>query len=180
MELSFDFILVCLVLEKYLDNFNVFMEWELKVVYIIVLQEWLCLVCCSDVYFELVWWYLVMFWVMFVWLLDYVVNIVDSNGNMVLYYFVFYVNFFVVQQLFDSGVCKVDKQNCVGCSFIMFIVLVILKIQYDIEIVFQFFWFGDINVKVSQVGQMVLMLVVSYGWVDVVKVLLVCEVDINV
>ncbi|XP_020037025.2 KN motif and ankyrin repeat domain-containing protein 2 isoform X1 [Castor canadensis] len=180
MELSPDLISACLALEKYLDNANALTERELKVAYTTVLQEWLRLACRSDAHPELVRRHLVTFRAMSTRLLDYVVNIADSNGNTALHYSVSHANFPVVQQLLDSGVCQVDKQNRAGYSPIMLTALATLKTQDDIETVVQLFRLGDVNAKASQAGQTALMLAVSHGRVDVVKALLACEADINV
>uniref|UniRef100_A0A8C5KWL2 KN motif and ankyrin repeat domain-containing protein 2 n=1 Tax=Jaculus jaculus TaxID=51337 RepID=A0A8C5KWL2_JACJA len=180
MELSPDLISACLSLEKYLDNPNALTERELKVAYTTVLQEWLRLACRSDAHPELVRRHLVTFRAMSARLLDYVVNIADSNGNTALHYSVSHANFPVVQQLLDSGVCRVDKQNRAGYSPVMLTALAALKTQDDIETVIQLFRLGDVNAKASQAGQTALMLAVSHGRVDVVKALLACEADVNV
>ncbi|XP_069334670.1 KN motif and ankyrin repeat domain-containing protein 2 isoform X1 [Eulemur rufifrons] len=180
MELSPDLISACLALEKYLDNPNALTERELKVAYTTVLQEWLRLACRSDAHPELVRRHLVTFRAMSAQLLDYVVNIADSNGNTALHYSVSHANFPVVRQLLDSGVCQVDKQNRAGYSPIMLTALATLKTQDDIETVLQLFRLGNVNAKASQAGQTALMLAVSHGRVDVVKALLSCEADVNV
>ncbi|XP_004689070.1 PREDICTED: KN motif and ankyrin repeat domain-containing protein 2 isoform X2 [Condylura cristata] len=180
MELSPDLVSACLSLEKYLDNPNALTERELKVAYTTVLQEWLRLACRSDAHPELVRRHLVTFRAMSVRLLDYVVNIADSNGNTALHYSVSHANFPVVRQLLDSGVCQVDKQNRAGYSPIMLTALATLRTQDDIETVLQLFRLGDVNAKASQAGQTALMLAVSHGRVDVVKALLACEADVNV
>nr|KAF6480491.1 KN motif and ankyrin repeat domains 2 [Molossus molossus] len=180
MELSPDLISACLALEKYLDNPNALTERELKVAYTTVLQEWLRLACRSDAHPELVRRHLVTFRAMSSRLLDYVVNIADSNGNTALHYSVSHANFPVVRQLLDSGVCQVDKQNRAGYSPIMLTALATLKTQDDIETLLQLFRLGDVNAKASQAGQTALMLAVSHGRVDVVKALLACEADVNV
>ena len=74
-----------------------------KVAYTTVLQEWLRLACRSDAHPELVRRHLVTFRAMSSRLLDYVVNIADSNGNTALHYSVSHANFPVVRQLLDSG-----------------------------------------------------------------------------
>ncbi|XP_030879172.1 KN motif and ankyrin repeat domain-containing protein 2-like [Leptonychotes weddellii] len=84
-------------------------------------------------------------------LLDYVVNIADSNGNTALHYSVSHANFPVVRQLLDSGVCQVDKQNRAGYSPIMLTALATLKTQDDIETILQLFRLGNVNAKASQV-----------------------------
>ncbi|XP_054418219.1 KN motif and ankyrin repeat domain-containing protein 2 isoform X2 [Pteronotus mesoamericanus] len=180
MELSPDLISACLALEKYLDNPNALTERELKVAYTTVLQEWLRLACRSDAHPELVRRHLVTFRAMSSRLLDYVVNIADSNGNTALHYSVSHANFPVVRQLLDSGVCQVDKQNRAGYSPIMLTALATLKTQDDMETLLQLLRLGNVNAKASQAGQTALMLAVSHGRVDVVKALLACEADVNV
>lgn len=180
MDLSPDLISACLALEKYLENPNALTERELKVAYTTVLQEWLRLACRSDAHPELVRRHLVTFRAMSVRLLDYVVNIADSNGNTALHYSVSHGNFPVVRQLLDSGVCQVDKLNRAGYSPIMLTALATLKTQDDIETILQLFRLGNVNAKASQAGQTALMLAVSHGRVDVVKALLACEADVNV
>lgn len=179
MELSPDLISACLALEKYLENPNALTERELKVAYTTVLQEWLRLACRSDAHPELVRRHLVTFRAMSARLLDYVVNIADSNGNTALHYSVSHANFPVVRQLLDSGVCQVDKLNRAGYSPIMLTALATLKTQDDMETILQLFRLGNVNAKASQAGQTALMLAVSHGRVDVVKALLACEVDVN-
>ncbi|XP_023602601.1 KN motif and ankyrin repeat domain-containing protein 2 isoform X2 [Myotis lucifugus] len=154
MELSPDLISACLALEKYLDNPNALTERELKVAYTTVLQEWLRLACRSDAHPELVRRHLVTFRAMSSRLLDYVVNIADSNGNTALHYSVSHANFPVVRQLLDSGVCQVDKQNRAGYSPIMLTALAALKTQDDIETLLQLFRLGDVNAKASQFAPM--------------------------
>lgn len=179
MDLSPDLISACLALEKYLENPNALTERELKVAYTTVLQEWLRLACRSDAHPELVRRHLVTFRAMSARLLDYVVNIADSNGNTALHYSVSHANFPVVRQLLDSGVCQVDKLNRAGYSPIMLTALATLKTQDDIDTILQLFRLGNVNAKASQAGQTALMLAVSHGRVDVVKALLACEVDVN-
>lgn len=180
MDLSPDLISACLALEKYLENPNALTERELKVAYTTVLQEWLRLACRSDAHPELVRRHLVTFRAMSARLLDYVVNIADSNGNTALHYSVSHANFPVVRQLLDSGVCQVDKLNRAGYSPIMLTALATLKTQDDIETILQLFRLGNVNAKASQAGQTALMLAVSHGRADVVKALLACEADVNV
>ncbi|XP_010633351.1 KN motif and ankyrin repeat domain-containing protein 2, partial [Fukomys damarensis] len=180
MELSPDLISACLALERYLGDANALTERELKVAYTTVLQEWLRLACRSDAHPELVRRHLVTFRAMSARLLDYVVNIADSNGNTALHYSVSHANFPVVRQLLDSGVCHVDKQNRAGYSPIMLTALAALKTQDDIDTVVQLFRLGDVNAKASQAGQTALMLAVSHGRVDVVRALLACEADVNI
>ncbi|XP_023572962.1 KN motif and ankyrin repeat domain-containing protein 2 isoform X2 [Octodon degus] len=180
MELSPDLISACLALEKYLGNANALTERELKVAYTTVLQEWLRLACRSDAHPELVRRHLVTFRAVSARLLDYVVNIADSNGNTALHYSVSHANFPVVRQLLDSGVCQVDRQNRAGYSPLMLTALATLKTQDDIETVTQLFRLGDVDAKASQAGQTALMLAVSHGRVDVVRALLACEADVNV
>ncbi|XP_008067079.1 KN motif and ankyrin repeat domain-containing protein 2 [Carlito syrichta] len=180
MELSPDLISACLALEKYLESPNALTERELKVAYTTVLQEWLRLACRSNAHPELVRRHLVTFRAMSARLLDYVVNIADSNGNTALHYSVSHANFPVVRQLLDSGVCQVDRQNRAGYSPIMLTALATLKTPDDLETILQLFRLGNVNAKASQAGQTALMLAVSHGRVDVVKALLACEADVNV
>lgn len=85
-----------------------------KVAYTTVLQEWLRLACRSDAHPELVRRHLVTFRAMSARLLDYVVNIADSNGNTALHYSVSHANFPVVRQLLDSG--EWGGGGWAGCS----------------------------------------------------------------
>ncbi|KAM6218751.1 KN motif and ankyrin repeat domain-containing protein 2 [Rhynchocyon petersi] len=179
MELSPDLISSCLALEKYLGNPSALTEHELKAVYTTVLKEWLRLSCRSDAQPELVRRHLVTFRAMSARLLDYVVNLADSNGNTALHYAVSHANFPVVRQLLDSGVCQVNRQNRAGYSPIMLTALATLKSQDDIETVLHLFRLGDVNARASQAGQTALMLAVSHGRVDVVKALLACKADVN-
>lgn len=85
-----------------------------KVAYTTVLQEWLRLACRSDAHPELVRRHLVTFRAMSSRLLDYVVNIADSNGNTALHYSVSHANFPVVRQLLDSGESRWVGRGALG------------------------------------------------------------------
>ncbi|KAK1787787.1 hypothetical protein P4O66_016268, partial [Electrophorus voltai] len=112
--------------------------------------------------------------------LSHVTNIADRNGNTALHYSVSHSNFRVVQVLLDAGVCNVDQQNQAGYTPIMLATLAAVETQEDMSIVEELFRKGDVNAKAIQAGQTALMLAVSHGRMDMVKVLLALGSKVNI
>lgn len=52
-------------------------------------------------------------------LVDFIVNLSDTNGNTAIHYAISYNNFDIVSVLLDSKICDVDKFNKV-CIFVFF------------------------------------------------------------
>lgn len=53
-------------------------------------------------------------------LLNYVVNMADSNGNTAMHYAISHSNFDTASVLLDSKVCDVNKQNKASCVCSLF------------------------------------------------------------
>ncbi|XP_068939135.1 KN motif and ankyrin repeat domain-containing protein 2 isoform X1 [Petaurus breviceps papuanus] len=179
LELSADLISACLTLQKYLESPDALTEKEMKVAYGTVLQEWLRLSCHKDAHPEVVRRHMVTFRAMSPQLLEFIVNMADSNGNTALHYTVSHSNFPVVKQLLDTGLCNVDKQNRAGYTAIMLTALAAFRAEGDMDTILQLLRLGNVNFKASQAGQTALMLAVSHGRIDMVKALLACAADIN-
>ncbi|GFT49612.1 KN motif and ankyrin repeat domain-containing protein 1 [Trichonephila clavipes] len=112
-------------------------------------------------------------------LLEKVVNLADSNGNTALHYAISYGNFDVVSILIDSKVCDVNKKNKAGYTSIMLVALADMKNDAHHYVVHRLFNIGDINMKATQNGQTALMLAVSHGKKDIVKILLDAGAEVN-
>ncbi|XP_072458414.1 KN motif and ankyrin repeat domain-containing protein 2 isoform X2 [Notamacropus eugenii] len=179
LELSADLISACLTLQKYLESPNALTEKEMKAAYSTVLQDWLRLSCHKDAHPEVVRRHMVTFRAMSPQLLQFIINMADSNGNTALHYTVSHSNFPVVKQLLDTGLCNVDKQNRAGYTAIMLTSLAAFRAEGDMDIILQLLRLGNVNFKASQAGQTALMLAVSHGRIDMVKALLACAADVN-
>ncbi|XP_018409348.1 PREDICTED: KN motif and ankyrin repeat domain-containing protein 4 [Nanorana parkeri] len=112
-------------------------------------------------------------------LLQMVVNIADENGNTALHYSVSHSNFAIVSLLLDTGVCDVDHQNKAGYTPVMLTPLASAETEDDMQVVKTLLSLGDVNLTASQGGQTALMLGISHGRSDMVKVLLECGADVN-
>ncbi|KAG8200986.1 hypothetical protein JTE90_021450 [Oedothorax gibbosus] len=112
-------------------------------------------------------------------LLNKVVNLSDNNGNTALHYAISYGNFDVVSILIDSKVCDVNKKNKAGYTSIMLVALADMKNDTHHYVVQRLFNIGDINSKATQNGQTALMLAVSHGKRDIVKILLDAGAEVN-
>ncbi|GAB1608235.1 uncharacterized protein LOC115213887 isoform X1 [Argonauta hians] len=112
-------------------------------------------------------------------LLKYIVNLLDSNGNCSIHYSVSHSNFEIVSLLLDTDVVDVDKQNKAGYSAIMLASLAYVQTDAHRDIVKRLFRMGDVNARSSQAQQTALMLSVSHGRGDMVKILMECDADIN-
>nr|XP_023014513.1 KN motif and ankyrin repeat domain-containing protein 2 isoform X1 [Leptinotarsa decemlineata] len=113
-------------------------------------------------------------------LLEYVVNLVDASGNTAMHYAVSHGNFDVVSILLDSKVCDVNKQNKAGYTCIMLVSLAEVRSQTDANVVRRLFQLSDVNIRAKQHSQTALMLAVSHGRLDMVKLLLEAGADINI
>ncbi|XP_030852355.1 KN motif and ankyrin repeat domain-containing protein 1 [Strongylocentrotus purpuratus] len=111
--------------------------------------------------------------------LERIVNIADSNGNTALHYSVSHGNFDIVLLLLDTGVCQTDKPNRAGYTTIMLASLVPIQNKKHSSVVSRLFREGDVNQRASQAGQTALMLAVSKGRLDMVKLLLTAGSDVN-
>ncbi|KAM4642172.1 KN motif and ankyrin repeat domain-containing protein 4 [Discoglossus pictus] len=112
-------------------------------------------------------------------LLQMVVNISDENGNTALHYSVSHSNFQIVRLLLETGVCDVDHQNKAGYTPVMLTPLATAETDEDMEVVLVLLSQGNVNLCATQGGQTALMLGVSHGRSDMVKVLLHCGADVN-
>lgn len=113
-------------------------------------------------------------------LLDYVVNMTDANGNTAMHYAVSHGNFDVVSILLDSKVCDINKPNKAGYTSVMLVSLADIRSQTHANVVRRLFQMADVNKRAKQHGQTALMLAVSHGKLDMVKMLLEAGADINI
>ncbi|CAB4060625.1 KANK [Lepeophtheirus salmonis] len=113
-------------------------------------------------------------------LLDRVVNLMDVNGNTALHYSVSHGSFDVVSILLDSKVANPNILNKAGYTCIMLISLAQINNSTHKAVVERLFTAGDVNIRASQHGQTALMLAVSHGRLDMVRLLVEAGGDINV
>ncbi|GJQ67460.1 hypothetical protein Trydic_g5119 [Trypoxylus dichotomus] len=113
-------------------------------------------------------------------LLKYIVNMVDSSGNTAMHYAVSHGNFDVVSILLDSKVCDINKQNKAGYTSVMLVSLAEMRSDTHAHVVKRLFSLADVNVRAKQHGQTALMLAVSHGRLDMVKMLLEAGAYINI
>ncbi|XP_051769591.1 KN motif and ankyrin repeat domain-containing protein 4-like isoform X2 [Ctenopharyngodon idella] len=111
--------------------------------------------------------------------LQFLVNMVDDNGNTALHYSVSHCNFSIVKLLLDTGVCEVDLRNKSGYTAIMLASLTAVESPGDMKVVQQLMELGDVNACVGQVGQTALHLAVRHGRVPIVHLLLEQGADPN-
>ncbi|XP_060651773.1 KN motif and ankyrin repeat domain-containing protein 2 isoform X2 [Drosophila nasuta] len=113
-------------------------------------------------------------------LLEYCVNLSDSNGNTAMHYAVSHGNFDVVSILLDSKVCNVNQMNNAGYSCVMLVSLAKLKQAAHRTVVERLFQMADVNIRAKKHCQTALMLAVSHGNGDMVSMLLDAGADINI
>ncbi|XP_077981060.1 uncharacterized protein LOC144436210 [Glandiceps talaboti] len=112
-------------------------------------------------------------------ILEKVVNLADGNGNTALHYCVSHGNFSIVDLLLATGVCDPNKQNKAGYTPIMLASLAVLKSEQQKTVIQKLFTVGNVNIRATQAGQTALMLAVSHGRQDMVKLLMEAKADVN-
>ncbi|XP_050401623.1 uncharacterized protein LOC126818329 isoform X2 [Patella vulgata] len=112
-------------------------------------------------------------------LLKYIVNMTDDNGNTAIHYAVSHCNFEVVSLLLDTEACDIDKPNKAGYTALMLAALASEQTSELRAVVQRLFSQGNINAKASQAGQTALMLAVSHGRTNMVRLLLDAGADVN-
>ncbi|XP_029473713.1 KN motif and ankyrin repeat domain-containing protein 4 [Rhinatrema bivittatum] len=112
-------------------------------------------------------------------LLEMIVNMADANGNTALHYSISHSNFSIVKLLLDTGVCDVDHENQAGYTAVMLTSLASAETEEEMEIVLKLLKQGNVDIRASQGGQTALMLAVSHGRADMVRILLSRGADVN-
>ncbi|XP_045159923.2 uncharacterized protein LOC123525167 isoform X4 [Mercenaria mercenaria] len=113
-------------------------------------------------------------------LLEYIVNMQDSNGNTAIHYAVSNCNFDIVSLLLDTGVCDLNKMNKAGYTAVIMATLASVQTQRQEEVVQRLFSMGNVNTKASKDGQTALMFAVRQGRTEMVKMLLDTGADTNI
>lgn len=111
--------------------------------------------------------------------LQFLVNMMDDNGNTALHYSVSHCNFSIAKLLLDTGVCDVDLKNKSGYTAIMLASLQQLDTDTDTDVFQQLMELGDVNARVGQVGQTALHLAVRHGRASTVRLLLAHGANVN-
>ncbi|XP_022100174.1 KN motif and ankyrin repeat domain-containing protein 1-like isoform X2 [Acanthaster planci] len=112
--------------------------------------------------------------------LEKIVNTADANGNTALHYAISHGNFNIVDLLLESQVCDVDRANRAGYTAIMLASLASMQSQKQQQTLAKLFQLGSVNIRATQAGQTALMLAVSHGRLDMVKLLLDSGADVNI
>ncbi|XP_032793772.2 KN motif and ankyrin repeat domain-containing protein 3 isoform X2 [Daphnia magna] len=113
-------------------------------------------------------------------LLERVANLSDNNGNTSLHYAVSHSQWDIVSLLLDSKVCYPQLRNKAGYSPPMLAALAQPTNNTESQVLQRLFSLCDVNSKATQHGQTALMLSVSHGRVEVVRLLLAAGADVNV
>ncbi|XP_052777525.1 KN motif and ankyrin repeat domain-containing protein 1-like isoform X4 [Mya arenaria] len=113
-------------------------------------------------------------------LLEYIVNMQDSNGNTAIHYAVSNCNFDIVSLLLDTGECDLNKRNKAGYTALIMATLASVQTQRQDEVVQRLFSMGEVNTRASKDGQTALMFAVRQGRTEMVKMLLDTGADMNI
>ncbi|XP_044589204.1 KN motif and ankyrin repeat domain-containing protein 2-like [Cotesia glomerata] len=113
-------------------------------------------------------------------LLEYIVNMVDTNGNTAMHYAVSHGNYDVVSILLDSKVCDINKPNAAGYTPVMLTALVDIKNSTHASVITRLFQLADVNTRAKIHGQTALMLAVSHGRTDMTRLLLDAGAAVNI
>lgn len=113
-------------------------------------------------------------------LLEYVVNMTDMSGNTAMHYAVSHGNFDVVSILLDSKVCNINRPNAAGYTCVMLVSLAQVRSDTHRQVIRRLFQLADVNVRAKQHGQTALMLAVSHGRLDMVRLLVESGADMNI
>ncbi|KAF7688719.1 hypothetical protein HF521_013526 [Silurus meridionalis] len=179
-EMSDKVISACHKLKTHLDDTKVLSNRELRSCLNVIQQDWFCVSSQKKACPETVESFQNMCRHVSPAVLSYVANMADRNGNTALHYSVSHSNFRVVQKLLDAGVCNANQQNKAGYTPIMLAALASVENKEDMNVVGALFRKGDVNSKAIQAGQTALMLAVSHGRIDMVKVLLASGSKVNI
>ncbi|KAL4127311.1 hypothetical protein QTP88_011487 [Uroleucon formosanum] len=152
---------------------------QLKQAIDIVREEWFKVTSSSDCGGHLVRNYVNWFTSYSPVLLEFIINMTDAAGNTVLHYSISHGNFNVVSTILDTGVCNVNLTNDAGYSSVMLVSLADIKNDEEMKIITRLFKCGDVNLQAKKHGQTTLMLAVSHGKSEVVKLLLECGANLN-
>ncbi|XP_053549624.1 KN motif and ankyrin repeat domain-containing protein 4 [Bombina bombina] len=170
----------CEILSSHLAELRTTSDNQLRQTFYTVCQEWFRVSSQNSSRPDNVAVYLEEFRSISPQLLQMIVNISDENGNTALHYSVSHSNFGIIKLLLETGVCDVDHQNKAGYTPVMLTPLAAAETDEDMNVVHELLNRGNINLCSTQEGQTALMLGVSHGRSDMVKVLLSCGCDINV
>ncbi|XP_069694060.1 KN motif and ankyrin repeat domain-containing protein 1-like isoform X2 [Periplaneta americana] len=113
-------------------------------------------------------------------LLEYIVNMTDMSGNTAMHYAVSHGNFDVVSILLDSKVCNINRPNAAGYTCVMLVSLAQVRSETHRQVIRRLFQLADVNVRAKQHGQTALMLAVSHGRLDMVRLLVEAGADMNI
>ncbi|XP_051556483.1 KN motif and ankyrin repeat domain-containing protein 4-like isoform X2 [Myxocyprinus asiaticus] len=171
-----DFIEACCFLKDHMDKMS---EPDNSQALTVVFQQWFHVSAEEDARADIVSLYINEVKSQTPTVLEFLVNMVDDNGNTALHYSVSHSNFSIVKLLLDTGVCEVDRRNKSGYTAIMLASLTDVESPGDMKVLQQLMELGDVNAHVGQVGQTALHLAVRHGRVPIVRLLLAQGADPN-
>ncbi|XP_041358194.1 uncharacterized protein LOC121375047 isoform X2 [Gigantopelta aegis] len=178
-ELNSEIQTACEVLAQYLIDSTTIQTKELNASVNVIQQEWFRITNNKLVDPHQVEDYISSFNEISKKLMEHIVNMADANGNTALHYSVSNCNFEVVGLLLDTGICDLNKQNKGGYTAIMLAALASIQTNSQEEVVCRLFAEGDVNIRAVQTGQTAMMLAVSHGRPNMVKLLLENGATIN-
>ncbi|XP_058250537.1 KN motif and ankyrin repeat domain-containing protein 4-like isoform X2 [Hemibagrus wyckioides] len=173
-----DFMKACHFLEKHMDEVSEPND-EMRQALTVVFQQWFHVCAEENSSADTVALYINEVATETPAVLQFLVNMVDDNGNTALHYSVSNSNFSIVKLLLDTGVCDVDLKNKTGYTAVTLASLQPLDTDMDIKVVQQLMELGDVNTRAGQVGQTALHLAVRHGRASTVRLLLAHGANVN-
>ncbi|KAK1786775.1 hypothetical protein P4O66_017159 [Electrophorus voltai] len=173
-----DFINACYFLKEHMDEVAEPND-EMRQALMVVFQKWFHIAAEEDSCANTVALYISEVATQTPTVLQFLINMVDDNGNTALHYSLSHSNFNIVKLLLDMGMCDVDLRNKIGYTAIMLASLLPVDSPEDIKVIQQLMEFGDVNARVGQVGQTALHLAVRHGRASTVRLLLAHGANIN-
>ncbi|XP_051170986.1 uncharacterized protein LOC127287884 isoform X5 [Leptopilina boulardi] len=113
-------------------------------------------------------------------LLKYIVNVTDCSGNTAMHYAVSFGNFDIASTLLNSQVCDLNKPNTAGYTAVMLAALADVRNFMHMSIAKRIFENSNVNLQSKMDGQTALMLAVSHGRMDMIKLLIDAGAEINI
>jgi len=104
--------------------------------------------------------------------LEYIINLTDGNGNTSLHYAVSHGNYDITRALLDTGVVKINTQNKAGYTPVMLAAICEVKTAEEKSSLQYLLSKADVNIRATQAGQTALMLAVSHGCMNVMRLIL--------
>ncbi|XP_062849854.1 KN motif and ankyrin repeat domain-containing protein 1-like [Trichomycterus rosablanca] len=177
-QINADFMKACHFLQEHMDEVSEPND-EMRQALTVAFQHWFSVAAEEDSSADTVALYLNDVAVKTPAVLQFLVNMVDDNGNTALHYSVSHSNFHIVKLLLDTGVCNVDLKNKSGYTAVMLVSLLPVDTAVDVEVMQRLMELSDVNARAGLVGQTALHLAVRHGRASTVRLLLAHGANIN-